>query len=164
MGSHSVQVLPARTAADLDAVRALFAGYAQSLDFDLAFQDFESEMAAFPGKYASPAGALLLARLDGAAIGAIALRDLGEGNCEMKRLYVSPEGRGHGVGRRLVEALIEAARERGYRAMRLDTVPGHHDNAIALYRALGFREIGPYCYNPMPGTVFMELILADRPR
>lgn len=164
MASHSVHVSPARTAVDLDAVRALFAAYAKSLDFDLAFQDFESEMAAFPGKYAAPAGALLLARLDGAAVGAVALRDLGEGNCEMKRLYVSPGGRGHGVGRRLVMALIEAARERGYRAMRLDTVPGHHDSAIALYRAIGFREIGPYCYNPMPGTVFMELILPDRPR
>lgn len=159
MVSSGVHLSTATTPADLEAVKELFAAYAGSLGFDLAFQDFEAEMDSFPGKYAPPSGALLLARLDGAAVGAVGLRDLGQSICEMKRLYVRPEGRGQRVGRHLVNALIEIARERGYHAMRLDTVPGHHDSAIALYRAFGFRDIEPYCYNPIAGATFMELIL-----
>tara|TARA_R110002167_G_scaffold51005_2_gene148007 strand:+ start:230 stop:685 length:456 start_codon:yes stop_codon:yes gene_type:complete len=143
----------------MDAVKSLFRDYVGSLGFDLGFQDIDAEMADFPGKYAPPGGALLLARIDGATAGAVALRDLDDGICEMKRLYVRPEARGHGLGRRLIERLIVEAGARGYRAMRLDTVPRHHDEAIALYRGFGFREIAPYCHNPLPGALFMELTL-----
>ncbi|MDP6345410.1 MAG: GNAT family N-acetyltransferase [Alphaproteobacteria bacterium] len=148
---------PPRDTADLAAVKALFLEYAQSLDFDLCFQDFEAEMAAFPGQYAPPGGALLLARLDGAAVGAVGLRDLGEGICEMKRLYLRPAARGSGLGPALVDGIIAEGRRLGYRRMRLDTVPGPHDAAIALYRRLGFAEIPPYCLNPVPGAIYMEL-------
>jgi ribosomal protein S18 acetylase RimI-like enzyme len=149
----------AESEAELEAVRELFRAYAGSLAFDLGFQDFEAEMVEFPGKYAPPTGVLLLARLEEMAAGAVGLRDLGDGICEMKRLYVRPEARGHAIGRRLAERLIDEACSRGYRAMRLDTVPGHHDHAMALYRELGFQEIAPYCYNPVPGALFMELAL-----
>lgn len=155
-----VVIAPALRQTELSAVRELFMAYARSLDFDLAFQDFEQEMADFPGKYAPPSGALLLGRIGALNAGAVALRDLGEGRCEMKRLYVRPEARGYALGERLVLRLIEEAKTRGYRAMRLDTVPGHHDHAMALYRRLGFREIAPYCHNPVPGAVFMELELS----
>lgn len=156
----TTSVAAAISADDLAAVQALFRAYAESLDFDLGFQDFEAEMAGFPGKYASPAGALLLARLDGAPVGAVGLRDLGDGVCEMKRLYLAPAARGHGIGAALVERLIETARAAGYKAMRLDTIPGHHDAAIGLYRRFGFRDIAPYCHNPFPDARFMELDLS----
>jgi len=153
-------VIAPQSSAALDAVKTLFREYAQSLNFDLCFQDFDQEMADFPGKYAATAGgALLLAELDGAPVGAVGLRDLGDGVCEMKRLYLRPAARGTGLGSRLVDELIAQARALGYRAMRLDTVPGHHDRAIALYRQLGFRDIEAYCHNPVPGAMFMELVL-----
>ena len=159
MAETQIRIGPAGTAAELEAAKALLIAYAESLDFDLGFQDFSAELADFPGKYAAPSGALLLAYLNGCPVGTVALRDLGDGFCEMKRLYVRPEGRGHGLGRRLVEQLIAEAGARGYSAMRLDTVAGHHDDAIALYRACGFREIAPYCHNPLPDVLFMELPL-----
>ena len=152
----------AETPADLAAAKALFLEYAESMDFDLCFQDFEGEMAAFPGGYAAPSGALLLAMLDGTPVGAVGLRDLGEGVCEMKRLYLRPAARGTGLGRALTEAVIAEGRRLGYRAMRLDTIAKHHDMAIALYRDLGFQEIPPYCVNPIPGALYMELSLADK--
>lgn len=149
-----------RDGADLAAIKALFQAYAAALDFDLCFQDFDQEMAEFPGKYVEAmGGALLLATWDADPVGAVALRDLGNGVCEMKRLYLEPTARGTGLGRRLVAALIDLARARGYRVMRLDTVPGQHDAAIALYRAVGFREIAPYCHNPVPGALFFECLL-----
>jgi ribosomal protein S18 acetylase RimI-like enzyme len=112
-------------------------------------------MAAFPSGYAPPRGALLLAERDGAIVGAVGLRDLGEGRCEMKRLYLRPTARGGGLGRRLAEAVIAEGRRLGYRAMRLDTLPTM-DRALALYRAMGFNEIAPYYHNPL-GGVFLEL-------
>lgn len=153
-------IAPADGAGDLAAVRALFRAYAGSLGFDLGFQGFEAELASLPGKYAPPAGALLLARLDGVAVGCVALRDLGAGACEMKRLYLAPAARGHGIGAALVERAIAAARAAGYAVMRLDTVPGEHDAAIGLYRKRGFSEIPAYCFNPMPGAKFFELRLS----
>jgi len=153
-------VVAPQTAADLAVVKELFREYAESLDFNLCFQDFDQEMADFPGKYAGTAGgALLLARLGDDVVGAVGLRDLGDGICEMKRLYLRPAARGTGLGARLVHDLVAQARTLGYRAMRLDTVPGHHDRAIALYRQLGFRDIEAYCHNPVPGAIFMELDL-----
>lgn len=144
---------------DLLAVTQLFQGYAASLPVDLAYQDFAAELAALPGKYAEPKGALLLARDHaGAPLGCIALRPLDEEVCEMKRLFLVPEARGMGLGRALAEAVIVAGRERGYRELRLDTLPSMA-SAIALYQGLGFERIEPYYAPTPPGTVFMALAL-----
>lgn len=140
---------------DLDEVRALFREYAASLDVDLAYQGFEAELALLPGKYAPPAGALLVAYgPDGRALGCVGVRPLDRpGACEMKRLYVRPAGRGTGAGRALAEAAIAFARASGYRDMLLDTLPGM-TRAIGLYRALGFEEIAPYWRSPVPALYF----------
>lgn len=140
--------------ADLDLVRTLFREYAAELDFDLSFQDFDRELAELPGDYEC----LLVARLGGEPAGCVAVRPLEEGSCELKRLYVRRSARGHGVGRRLAEAAIAAARELGYGRIRLDTTPSM-GAAIALYESLGFRDVEPYRLNPIAGTRFLELTL-----
>ena len=144
---------PARSAADLAEAAALFREYAASLAVDLGFQGFDAELAALPGKYAPPEGELLLAVGGGpAALGCVALRPLeGDGLCEMKRLYVRPAGRGRGVGRALVAAILAAAEARGYAEMRLDSLQSMTE-ATALYRRFGFVEIPAYSFNPVPGT------------
>jgi ribosomal protein S18 acetylase RimI-like enzyme len=152
-------IQPARTDQDLAEAAALFRAYAASLPVDLGYQDFEAEVAGLPGKYAAPAGELLLARdVDGAVLGCVALRPLDEGSCEMKRLFLKPVVRGSGLGRALAEAIVDVARARGYRELRLDTLPDM-GAAIALYGQLGFRRTAPY-YAPTPdGTIFMTLTL-----
>jgi len=147
---------------DVAAVAALFRAYAASLDVDLAYQGFEAELAALPGKYAAPHGALLLARdAAGVPVGCVALRLLAEPHtCEMKRLYVPPAARGTGLGRALVDAVIAEARRLGYRALCLDTLPSMA-KAVAIYRGLGFVEIAPYYDTPVAGTIFLRLALAD---
>jgi ribosomal protein S18 acetylase RimI-like enzyme len=153
-------IAQASTQADVAAVVALFRAYAASLDVDLAYQGFEAELAAMPGKYAPPAGRLLLARSpEGLPLGCVGLRALEvAGCCEMKRLYVAPEGRGTGLGIRLVEAVIREAEAIGYREMRLDSLPSMGP-AIALYRKRGFEEMAPYYETPVAGTVFLRRIL-----
>jgi ribosomal protein S18 acetylase RimI-like enzyme len=150
-----VEIRAADSKSDWVTARELFEEYAASLGFDLSFQDFDREVASLPGDYASPRGVVLLARDGSAAAGCIALRPLAGETCEMKRLYVRPSHRGTGLGKRLAEAILAEARALGYRRMRLDTVPGM-EAAIALYRALGFRDIEPYRANPIPGALFME--------
>jgi ribosomal protein S18 acetylase RimI-like enzyme len=145
---------------ELDQVRALLREYAGALPFALDFQGFEDELAKLPGAYAPPRGALLAARDGDRLAGCVALRPIDDETCEMKRLYVRPEQRGSGLGRRLVEAIVDAARERGYRRMRLDTTPGM-EAAQALYEELGFREIAPYTHNPVAGTRFLQLELSE---
>ena len=153
------QIDVAITAADVQSVSALFQGYAASLPVDLGYQDFATELAGLPGKYAEPRGALLLARDQaGASLGCIALRPHGERVCEMKRLFLVPAARGMGLGRALAEAIIAAARDRGYRELRLDTLPSM-TSAIALYEGLGFERIEPYYAPTPPGTVFMAMTL-----
>lgn len=132
--------------------------YAAWLAIDLDFQDLDTELAKLPGVYARPEGRLLLALAGDAAIGCVGLRRLTEGTGEVKRLYVSPEHRGGGIGRRLMETLIHEARAIGYRRLRLDTLP-RMDAARRLYVSLGFRITGPYYATPLEGTVFMEIIL-----
>ena len=146
--------------ADLADVIRLFRAYAQSLPIDLAYQGFEAEMAAMPGKYAPPKGVLLIVR-DGAgrAVGCAALRPIEPaGTCEMKRLYVTAEGRGQKLGKRLVERLCDEARAIGYREMRLDTLPSMRD-AQALYRRFGFTPMEAYYDTPIADTVFMRKVL-----
>jgi putative acetyltransferase len=144
---------------DLIAVRSLFREYADSLDFELDFQDFREEMETLPGKYAPPLGSILVARENGETVGCVAVRPLGEDICEMKRLYVKPAHRSKRLGRQLALAIIEEAKSLGYKAMRLDTVVAMKE-ASALYRTLGFQTIDAYCYNPLPDAMYFELKLA----
>lgn len=150
------EIRRAETEADLDAARHLFRAYVEGLDFDLDFQDFEAEMDALPGPYAPPEGTILIAEVDGEAVGVVALQPLDDaGACEMKRLYVEPKYRGQGLGRALAKAVIEEARELGYDVMRLDTVASMSP-ARRLYRSLGFDERDAYYHNPLEDAVYME--------
>lgn len=149
----------AESGEQFDEVRKLWQEYAAWLGVDLCFQSFEQELAALPGRYAPPEGRLLLALSDNELAGCIALRKIGEGVCEMKRLYVRPGFRGLSVGRQLTTLLIEEARRIGYARMLLDTLPSKMKAAEAVYRAAGFTEIEPYYYNPIEGAVYMELAL-----
>jgi ribosomal protein S18 acetylase RimI-like enzyme len=161
----NITIAPPGDADDNEAIKALFVEYAGSLGFSLAYQDFESELAEFPGKYRPPTGALLLARADGAAAGAVGLRQLAPDICEMKRLYVRPAYRGLrtedgvSIGRALARAIVERARMLSYRRLRLDTITGKMDAAVKLYRSMGFVDIPPYYPSPIPDTAYMELIL-----
>jgi ribosomal protein S18 acetylase RimI-like enzyme len=149
---------PAATA-DVDTVRGLLVEYANGLGVDLCFQGFDRELAELPGDYAPPGGRLLLARdAAGVAVGCVALRPMGADACEMKRLYVQPTHRGHGLGRDLAQAVIDEGRSLGYARMRLDTLPSMSEAAL-LYESLGFREIAPYYENPVPGARYLELVL-----
>lgn len=151
----NIGVVEARWPQDHDRVLALFRAYVDELGIDLSFQGVDQEFASLPGKYARPNGLVLVARAaEGDAIGAVAYRSIGPGACEMKRLYITPLWRGHGIGRLLCLRLLDEARTAGYRRMLLDTgdwlVP-----ALALYRALGFTEVPAYYHNPISGTVYM---------
>jgi GNAT superfamily N-acetyltransferase len=153
-------ILQATTTDHLNTARELIVEYATGLEFNLCFQGFEEEMRSLPGKYAPPAGRLLLALWDSHPAGVIALRPLEEpGVCEMKRLYVRPQFRGHRIGRVLAQRTIGEAAEIGYSRMRLDTIPGKMDRAIEMYRDLGFAETVPYYSTPVGQTLFLELAL-----
>lgn len=137
-----------------DVVR-LFRSYADWLGIDMGFQGFEEEIASLPGWYQAPGGALLLLRdEDGTAIGCVAMRDLGNGRCELKRMYLDIGARGQGQGRALGEAIIARARDAGYRRMVLDTLD-YMGAALKLYDRLGFQRIAPYYNNPMQGAVYL---------
>jgi putative acetyltransferase len=158
-----LSILQVENPEHLAIARQLIEEYAAWLEFKLCFQGFEDEMRSLPGKYAPPAGRLLLALWDGKPAGVIALRPLDEPRlCEMKWLYVRPEFRGHHIGRLLAEHVIREAAEIGYSRMRLDTVAGKMDSAIAMYRELGFKETDPYYQTPVGRTLFMELALTRR--
>lgn len=154
-----VSVVPAATADHLEQVRSLFREYAQWVDEPCCFAGFEQELAALPGEYAPPAGQIFLAVDGNDAAGCVALRPHDPASGEMKRLYVRDRYRGSGLGRRLAERVLAAARDQGYARLVLDTLP-RMSEAISLYRALGFREIGPYAPAPTPGAIFFALSLA----
>ena len=155
------EIIRAQTPENIEHARTLFKEYAAWLEIDLCFQNFEKELAELPGEYAPPNGRLFLAGRDTGIAGCVALRKIGDGICEIKRLFVRPEFRGQGLGRQLAEAMIREAKQLGYERMRLDTLPPKMNDAIALYRTLGFEEIEPYYNNPVPGAKFMELSLTQ---
>ena len=144
---------------EVEQARGLFEEYAAWLGFNLCFQNFDKELSELPGDYAPPNGGLFLALENGQVAGCVALRKIDEGIGEMKRLYVRPEFRGKGLGRTLTQTIIEAARDLGYQRLRLDTLPGKMDQAIAMYRSLGFKDIERYYNNPYEAAAFMELTL-----
>ena len=141
-------------ATEMSEVRTLFLEYAEALGVDLSFQDFDAEVAALPGDY----DPILVARWNGELAGCVAMHPYGDAICEMKRLFVRSEYRKYGIGRALALRIIDEARSRGFRAMRLDTLPSMQ-NAMRLYETLGFRDIDPYRYNPIEGSRFLELTL-----
>jgi len=143
---------------DLLEIKKLFEEYADSLEINLDFQDFEEELAGLPGEYAPPDGCLLIALWEAQVAGCVGLRKFSPSICEMKRLYSKPKFRRLGIGRGLCEAAIQKARIIGYERIRLDTLPSMQ-RARALYVSLGFKEIEPYRFNPVEGTSFLELIL-----
>ena len=154
----TLEIAQAQSPSDIAQVRVLFVEYQRGLGFDLCFQGFEQELAELPGKYAPPAGTLLLCSARGQAAGCVGLRGLGDGSSEMKRLYVRPAWRGFGVGRLLAHAVVEAARRQGHALMRLDTL-ARMTEAVALYRSMGFVTAAPYCHNPQPDALYLELVL-----
>ena len=154
-----MQIIQAETADQIEQARALFREYESWLGLSLCFQNFEKELAELPGAYAEPGGRLLLARHNDELAGCVALRQLNERTCEMKRLFVRETFRGKGIGRLLIETIIRNAKEIGYERISLDTLPPRMNDAIALYRSIGFKEIAPYYDNPVDGAIFMELSL-----
>jgi putative acetyltransferase len=162
MREGEVEVRCADGPEDMAVVRKLFREYARWLDFDLCFQGFEEELTTLPGRYAPPRGGLWLAEVGDAPVGVVGLRPLEAHVCELKRLWVRAPFRGLGLGRRLTETAIAAARLYGYRAMRLDTVGPRMTAAQALYGRLGFIEIPPYYHNPQPEVSYLQLDLRAR--
>lgn len=156
--AQDFRIAEARWPADRGAVEMLFREYVDSLGFDISFQDVTTEFSSLPGKYARPAGVVLLAWNGSEPAGVVAFRMHEPGICEMKRLYVRPAYRGWGLGRELAIELIDQARAAGYRTMVLDTVTSLAA-AQNLYEALGFEKIEAYCHNPLPGATFMALEL-----
>ena len=162
MEKPQIQLITPVQAEQLDATRDIFREYAAGLGVDLCFQSFDAELAGLPGDYAPPRGALLLAMIEGQVAGCVALRPLDNVDyanaAEMKRLYVRKAFRGFGLGRQLVEAIMDAARLAGYNSILLDTLDDM-EAARALYDELGFEDIPPYYHNPIPGAHYMRASL-----
>ncbi len=154
-----MQIVPAESAADLQAVRELLLEYWNNRNLAMYVFNFDQELAGLPGGYAPPHGRLFLASWNNEVAGCIALRKLEPSICEMKRLYLRPKFRGKRIGRTLTEFIISEARKIGYQKMRLDTIQANMQEAVGLYRRLGFQEIEAYRVNPIPGVMFMELVL-----
>jgi len=147
------------SAEDIEAAKALFREYETWFGMSLCFQGFEEELANLPGKYAPPDGRLYLAYVDEELAGCIALRKFEDDVCEMKRLFLRKNARGYGLGKELIEKLIDEALAIGYAKMRLDTYPPKMGKAVKLYESHGFRPIEKYYDNPHEGVLFMELDL-----
>lgn len=162
MKNPSLRFVTPSTPEDIHTLRSIFREYAEGLQVDLCFQGFEAELAELPGEYAAPRGALLLARVDDELAGCCALRPLDTVDypnaCEMKRLYVREDFRRSGIGRQLVEAILDCARRAGYDCVLLDTLDAM-ESARALYQDLGFEEIPPYYHCPIEGAHYLKVNL-----
>jgi putative acetyltransferase len=149
---------------DRERIVALLREYEAGTGISLCFQSFEEELAGLPGAYAPPGGAMLLARQEGGQelLGCVAVRPVPGSPevCEMKRLYVTPDGRGTGLGRQLALAAMTEARRLGYRRICLDTLPSM-TSAQVLYRDLGFRHTGISATEP--AVLLFERVLAEEP-
>ncbi len=158
---HACDILSAHAPEHIPTIRALFQEYADALGIDLCFQGFREELDSLPGAYAPPSGLLLLAvdeSADRSPAGCVAYRTIADGVCEMKRLYVRPAYQKTGLGREMTTRLVDHARANGLRSMVLDTLDTM-TAALTLYRSLGFVDIQPYSYHPVPGTVCLGLAL-----
>ena len=153
-----IEILEAKTEQDMYAVRELFKEYTDGLGIDLTFQNYEQELAGLKTIYLPPSGSLLLARYNGSFVGCVGLRKLDNVSCEMKRLYIKPGTRSRGLGSALCKRIIQKGKQLGFKRMRLDTLASM-TGALTLYKRLGFYEIEPYYKNPIPETVYMEIIL-----
>ncbi|HYX28743.1 MAG TPA: GNAT family N-acetyltransferase [Pyrinomonadaceae bacterium] len=154
-----MKLIQVQNSEQVDQARQLFREYQMWLQIDLCFQNFADELAGLPGEYAPPDGRLLLAHEGYELAGCVALRRIDQDTSEMKRLFLREEFRGRGLGRELIQAIIREAKDIGSQRMRLDTLPPKMNDAIALYRSYGFKEIAPYNHNPVAGAIFMELDL-----
>ena len=154
-----LNIRQAETQEDIESARTLFREYESWLGMSLCFQGFEEELANLPGKYSPPDGRLFLAYVEEELAGCIAQRKIDDGVCEMKRLFLRENARGHGLGNQLIEKLIDEAHKIGYAKMRLDTYPPKMGKAVKLYESHGFYPIEPYYHNPHEGVLFMELQL-----
>jgi GNAT superfamily N-acetyltransferase len=153
-----ITILPARFPEHAAEVVAIFREYVNSPTANLGFQDYESEFASLPGKYAGPDGRLLLAWSAGKVLGCAALRRVDAHVCELKRVYVRPAARGQGLGRELVQRMLHEARQAAYVRVCLDVLP-EFTAAQELYASLGFSPAEPVSFNPVPGTKFLALSL-----
>jgi len=157
----SMLVTQIQSADEIEIVRRFLREYQQRLGVDLSFQNFAAELDSLPGSYAPPSGRLLLAWHEKTPVGCIALQRIDSSRAEMKRLYVPPNARGLGVGRKLVEQLLSEAQAIGYSEVVLDTLPTM-TQAQRLYQRFGFRDIEPYRPNPIAGTRYLGKALSVR--
>jgi putative acetyltransferase len=157
----TASLLKPESAADWRAARRLVEEYAASLDLDLSFQNFAHELEHFEDEYSPPTGAFLLARENASFVGCVGLRKLSDTAGEIKRLYVAPAARAHGLGEALVRGIVDEGKQLNYTRLVLDTLPSMLA-ARSLYQALGFKPVAPYRYNPVPGTAFLEMRLRDQ--
>jgi GNAT superfamily N-acetyltransferase len=154
----AISIVQAQSEEQWREARRLIEQYAASLDLDLAFQNLQHELAHLAGEYSPPAGAFLLAADQERYLGCVGLRQFASGVGEIKRLYALPVARGQHIGRQLAEAIVEIARQRGYARLLLDTLPSMKQ-AQSLYASMGFNPTAAYRFNPVPGTVYLELTL-----
>lgn len=154
----AIRLAQPQSDADWQRARQLVEEYAASLELDLSFQNFAHEVEHLASEYASPPGAFLVADEGGVQLGCAGLRRFSDGIGEVKRLYVRPAARGRGLGRLLAEGIVSRARRLGYRRLLLDTLPSM-SQAQSLYLSVGFKPTAPYRFNPVAGTVFLELVL-----
>jgi putative acetyltransferase len=157
-GTAAVQISQVSNTEDVAIVRSLMREYQQALGVDLCFQNFETELASLPGSYAPPTGRLLLAMHEGMPVGCVALQAVTRERCEMKRLYIRPVARGHGIGRALVQKILDEARSMSYIDVVLDTLPSMTE-AQRMYERFGFHEIDAYRPNPIAGTRYLRKVL-----
>jgi putative acetyltransferase len=164
MSGPDIQLITPESPEDWHETRLVLRDYANSLDVDLCFQGFEEELASLPGAYAQPQGLMLLALVDGAVAGSGAFRPLPDADypnaCEMKRLFVRPAFRRFGLGRILAQQLMDRATEAGYSSMLLDTLDDM-EAARGLYESLGFAEVPPFYFNPIPGAHYLKAELGS---